>query len=86
MARVPATYVVGSKNFSEQFILAELICDRLEPSAPRSSARTGSGRRDLPRARQRRVDVYVDYSGTLWAKCGRRDTPSREDMLRELTR
>jgi osmoprotectant transport system permease protein len=33
------------------------------------------------------IDVYVDYSGTLWANVmERRDVPSREDMLREITR
>jgi osmoprotectant transport system permease protein len=33
------------------------------------------------------VDVYVDYTGTLWTNVlGRTDTPPRETMLAELTR
>ena len=33
------------------------------------------------------LDAYVDYTGTLWANIiGRHDTPSRDVMLRELTR
>ena len=75
----PATYVVGAKNFSEQYILAELMAERLE--------RAGAARRrkeDLGSAVAYRalaageIDVYVDYSGTLWTNVlGRTDNPGR---------
>ncbi len=39
-----ATYVIGAKSFSEQYILAELMADRIEQKAlPRLSA-SGSAR------------------------------------------
>jgi osmoprotectant transport system permease protein len=40
LAPRPARYVVGAKNFSEQYILAELMADRLEGQGARSPARS----------------------------------------------
>ncbi|WP_293676314.1 glycine betaine ABC transporter substrate-binding protein [uncultured Phenylobacterium sp.] len=84
----PAAYVVGAKNFSEQYILAELIAGRLE----RAGAARVSRKEDLGSAVAYRalaageIDVYVDYSGTLWTNVlGRTDNPGRQAVLEGLT-
>ena len=80
-------YRIGAKNFSEQFILAELIGRRLAAQDLRSETRTGLGSAVIFRALAAGdIDVYVDYSGTLWTNVlGRTDTPRREVLLAELT-
>jgi osmoprotectant transport system permease protein len=84
---MPSTYVIGAKNFSEQFILAELISARLERENATTERRDGLGSAIVFRAlASGDIDVYVDYSGTLWTNVmERRDQPPREEMLRELT-
>jgi osmoprotectant transport system permease protein len=81
-------YVVGAKNFSEQFILAELISERLARQGALVQRKDGLGSAVIFRALSSGdVDVYVDYSGTLWTNVmERRDVPARDVMLRELTR
>jgi osmoprotectant transport system permease protein len=88
VATTPTPYRIGAKNFSEQFILAELIAQRLEARGTRTERREGLGSAIAFRALSSGdIDVYVDYSGTLWANVmERRDVPEREVMLRELTR
>ena len=83
----PRPYVVGAKNFSEQFILAELISKRLEQEGARADRKQNLGSAVVFRAlANSEIDVYVDYSGTLWTNVmARQDTPSRADMLDELT-
>jgi osmoprotectant transport system permease protein len=80
-------YVVGAKNFSEQYILAELIKARLERTGARVTAKEDLGSAVAYRALAAgEVDVYVDYSGTLWTNVlGRRDNPGREAVLAQLT-
>jgi osmoprotectant transport system permease protein len=101
-----SAYVVGAKNFSEQYILAALIADRIRGSGYHGTGHDGSGpdgrgtgdsayevveRTDLGSAIAFRalaandLDVYVDYSGTLWTNIlGRTDSLPRAQMLREL--
>jgi len=83
----PVSYVVGAKNFSEQFILAEMIGARLEKAGASVARTDGLGSAIVFRALEAGdVDVYVDYSGTLWANVmGRTDVPPRAAMLAELT-
>jgi osmoprotectant transport system permease protein len=83
----PAAYVVGAKNFSEQYILAELMADRLERTGARVSRKEDLGSAVAYRALAAgEVDVYVDYSGTLWTNVlSRTDNPGRAAVLRELT-
>jgi osmoprotectant transport system permease protein len=87
IAELPRTYLVGAKNFSEQFILAELMSDRLGRQNATTEQRTGLGSAIAFRALANGdIDVYVDYSGTLWTNVmQRRDSPARDAMLRELT-
>ena len=78
--------VVGAKNFSEQFILARLIGDRLERAGYRVTYRDGLGSAvAFGAVAGGDVDVYVDYAGTLWTnEMGRTDVPSRRVQLAQL--
>jgi len=82
------TYVIGAKNFSEQFVLAELMAMRMEAAGVNVARKPGLGSAVIFRALAAGdIDVYVDYSGTLWTNVlERRDTPPRDVMLDELTR
>jgi osmoprotectant transport system permease protein len=77
------SYVIGAKNFSEQFILAELMTERLEATGHRVERKLGLGSAIIFRALAGGdIDAYVDYSGTLWTNVlGRSDSPSRDEML-----
>jgi osmoprotectant transport system permease protein len=88
MGREAPAYVVGAKNFSEQFILAEMMQTRLEQAGAKVARRDGLGSAVAYRALAAGdLDVYVDYSGTLWTNVlARTDTPSRRQMLTDLTR
>jgi osmoprotectant transport system permease protein len=81
------TYVVGAKNFSEQYILADLIGTRLTAAGAQVARRDGLGSAVAFRALEAgEIDVYVDYSGTLWTNVmGRKDTPPRARLMAELT-
>jgi osmoprotectant transport system permease protein len=81
-----ASYVVGAKNFSEQFILADLIGTRLQRTGARVEKREGLGSAVVFRALENGdIDVYVDYSGTIWTNVMHRtDSPSRAAMLDEI--
>ena len=80
------TIVVGAKNFSEQYILARLIGERLEASGYAVEYREGLGSAVVFRALDAGdIDVYVDYAGTLWTgEFKRSDSPPRSAMLREI--
>jgi osmoprotectant transport system permease protein len=80
-------YLVGAKNFSEQFILAELMSERLEGEGVSVARKEGLGSAVAFRAlASSDIDVYVDYSGTLWANVlARSDAPASAVMLSELT-
>jgi len=79
--------VVGAKNFSEQYILASAIETRLKASNYLTQRRDGLGSAVAYRAvAAGDIDVYVDYTGTLWTNVlGRSDTVPPERMLTELT-
>jgi osmoprotectant transport system permease protein len=79
--------VIGAKTFSEQFILAELMAERLEAAGQRAVRKEGLGSAIIFRALAGGdIDAYVDYSGTLWTNMlGRGDSVPREQMLDELT-
>ena len=83
----PAAYVVGAKNFSEQYILAELMAERLERTGAAVSRKEDLGSAVAYRALAAgELDVYVDYSGTLWTGVlGRTDNPGRGEVLAQLT-
>ncbi|WP_129792815.1 ABC transporter permease/substrate-binding protein [Sphingosinicella sp. CPCC 101087] len=82
------TMIVGAKNFSEQYILARVIEQRLEAAGLRTGRRDNLGSTVAYQALAAGdVAVYVDYAGTLWANIlGRRDTPPPEEMRSVLAR
>src|SRR6201996_880125 len=86
MARGPSSYIVGAKTFTEQYVLSALIAERLRAAGLSASSREGLGSSVIFDALAANdVDVYVDYSGTLWLnQFHRSDTPSREQLLGEL--
>ncbi len=79
----PQAYVVGAKNFSEQYVLAELIASRLEGQGARVERRINLGSAVAYRALAAgELDAYVDYTGTLWANVlHRTDNPGRQAVL-----
>jgi len=83
-----ADYVIGAKNFSEQYILAGLMAERIERGGHTATSKEGLGSAVIFRALAGNdIDAYVDYSGTLWTNVmERRDVPPRDVMLAELTR
>jgi osmoprotectant transport system permease protein len=76
-------YVIGAKNFSEQYILAELMAGRLEAQGASVQRRVNLGSAVAYRALAAgEIDAYVDYSGTLWANVlNRTDNPGRQAVL-----
>jgi osmoprotectant transport system permease protein len=78
--------VVGTKSFDEQFILGSLMERRLREAGFRTVRRDGLGSTILFRAlASGDVDVYVDYSGTIWSDImKRRDLPTRAQVLAEM--
>ncbi|WP_454761136.1 glycine betaine ABC transporter substrate-binding protein [Caulobacter segnis] len=76
-------YVIGAKNFSEQYILAELMAGKLEGQGASVQRRVNLGSAVAYRAlASGEIDAYVDYSGTLWANVlNRTDNPGRQAVL-----
>lgn len=83
-----ATYTIGAKSFSEQFILADLMGDQLRAEGVGVTRKDGLGSAIAFRALAHNdIDAYVDYSGTLWRNVmGRTDTPPRGAMQAEIVR
>ena len=77
--------VVGTKNFSEQFILGHLIEERLRAAGFETDRRESLGSVQAFEALAAGdLDAYVDYTGTLWANVlGREPGPPPEAVLRE---
>ncbi|HSD67741.1 MAG TPA: ABC transporter permease/substrate-binding protein [Vicinamibacteria bacterium] len=82
--------VIGAKTFTEQYVLAEILAGTV-------GARTGRPTRTLTSLgstvafdalRRGEIDLYVDYTGTLWATVmGRRGPgPSRGAVVEEVRR
>ncbi|MGP9812062.1 ABC transporter permease/substrate-binding protein [Rhodopseudomonas sp. NSM] len=68
LAGTRSTYVVGAKTFTEQYVLAALIEQRLEAAGLSATTRAGLGSSVIYDAlKSGDIDAYVDYSGTLWA-------------------
>lgn len=83
---VATAYVVGAKSFSEQFILAELLARRISVEGGAVEQRGGLGSALVFSAlASGDIDVYVDYSGTIWANVmQRRNVLPRDAMLAEI--
>jgi osmoprotectant transport system permease protein len=86
MGRSSQGYVVGAKTFAEQYVLSALLKDRLQVAGLSATVRSGLGSSVIFEAlKAGDIDLYVDYSGTLWAnQLHRADIRPRTELLAEL--
>jgi osmoprotectant transport system permease protein len=81
---------IGAKTFTEQYILGEVLARQIE-------RRTGADSRALPSLgstvafdalRAGEIDLYVDYTGTIWATLMGRvgESGDRQEVLEEVER
>ena len=80
--------LIGTKTFSEQYILAELIAADLRRGGTAVNVRSGLGSGiAFQSLAAGGIDIGIDYSGTLWTQAlGRTDVPPRGEMLPVITR
>jgi osmoprotectant transport system permease protein len=86
MTRSQTNYVIGAKTFAEQYVLSALMAQRLRAAGLSASSREGLGSNVIFGALAANdIDLYVDYSGTLWAnQFQRSDIRPRQEVLDEL--
>src|SRR6267142_5250690 len=86
MARSQSTTIVGAKPFTEQYVLAALMAQRLRAAGLSASSREGLGSNVIFDAlASGDIDVYADYSGTLWAnQFHHSDVKPRKELLGDL--
>ena len=86
LSRARQSYVVGAKTFTEQYILAALLTQRLQAAGLPATTRGGLGSSVIFNALESGdIDAYVDYSGTLWAnQMHRTDIKARDELLADL--
>ena len=81
------TVRIGAKAFSEQYILAELMQGVLEDAGAVVERRDNLGSTiAFDALRSGEIDVYIDYTGTIWATVMQRpQATQRHLMLAEMT-
>ncbi|MBS0528907.1 MAG: ABC transporter permease/substrate-binding protein [Proteobacteria bacterium] len=86
LARAKSTIIVGAKTFTEQYVMAALIAQRLEAAGLSATTREGLGSSVIFDAlASNDIDVYVDYSGTLWTnQFHKTGIKPREELLADL--
>jgi osmoprotectant transport system permease protein len=86
LARSSSTYVVGAKTFAEQYVLSALIGQRLSAAGLSATTREGLGSNVIYQALVNGdIDVYVDYSGTLWSnQFHHSEIKPRKELLADL--
>jgi osmoprotectant transport system permease protein len=86
IARPQASYVLGAKTFTEQYVLSALITQRLRAAGLTATNREGLGSNVIFDAlASGDIDLYVDYSGTLWAnQFHHTDIRPRGEVIAEL--
>ena len=86
----PQRIVVGAKTFTEQYILGRILSGTIARAtgSPVDLAASLGSTVAFDALRAGDIDVYVDYSGTIWATIMRRDASSadRETVLKEVGR
>lgn len=84
----PPRVIIGAKSFTEQYVLSEILAGYIRGRTgidTQTMASLGSTVAfDALRANQ--IDVYVEYSGTIWATIMKRDTLGldRAKVLRQV--
>jgi osmoprotectant transport system permease protein len=89
LSKEPRAVAIGAKTFTEQYILSEIVAQRIaKVSGLATQAKQSLGSTVVFDAlASGEVDVYVDYSGTIWATIMHRsDVPSRDTVLLETKR
>ena len=86
IARSSSGYVVGAKTFAEQYVLSALIGQRLQSEGLSATTREGLGSNVIYQALVNGdIDVYVDYSGTLWSnQFHHSEIKPRKELLADL--
>jgi osmoprotectant transport system permease protein len=81
-----AAYVIGAKPFTEQYVLAAVIEQRLRGAGFSATVRPGLGSSVIFNALGAgEIDAYVDYSGTIWTnQMHRTDVKPRAEVLAEI--
>jgi osmoprotectant transport system permease protein len=85
-SRPQARYLIGAKTFTEQYVLAALIEQRLRDAGLSAARREGLGSSVvLDALANNGIDVYVDYTGTIWAnQLHRTDIKPRAEVMAEV--
>jgi osmoprotectant transport system permease protein len=82
--------VVGAKTFTEQYVLAEVLADTVRAGTGRDVKTLASlgSTVAFDALRRDEIDLYVDYTGTLWATVMGRKGPggSRREVVEEVRR
>ncbi len=82
--------VIGSKTYTEQYILSEIISGQVtaETGLSTTAIQSLGSTVAFDALRSGDLDVYVDYSGTIWATILRREanTENRGQILGEVER
>ncbi len=80
--------LIGSKSFTEQYILSELVAGWVRADTGRESRALESlgSTVAFDALRDSQIDLYVDYSGTVWATLMKREglPESRQAVLQEV--
>jgi osmoprotectant transport system permease protein len=83
-----AAIVIGSKTFTEQYVLAQIVAQKIT----RDTGRTTTTKESLGSTvvfdalTNGELDAYVDYSGTIWATIMRRSGPAERGRVLAETR
>jgi len=81
---------IGAKTFTEQYVLSELLAGHIERDTGLATEVLSSLGSTVAydALRNDQIDVYVDYSGTIWATVMNRPSlgANREQVLREVER
>ena len=84
------TVAIGTKTFTEQYILAEILALQIqrETALPARTVQSLGSTVAFDALRTGAIDLYVDYSGTIWATVMKRaDVPAdRGEVLAEVGR
>ncbi len=81
---------IGAKTFTEQYVLAEILAERIRRAAglPVRVLESLGSTVAFDALRSGDLDLYVEYSGTIWATVMQRGDPPRERdrVLEEVAR
>ena len=81
---------IGSKSFTEQYVLADILAEQIHAKTglPTEKVESLGSTVVFDAVKSGDIDVYVDYSGTIWATVMKKKVQpaSREQAIRETTR